>query len=917
VKANVVQATKLTVFCDKLIEAGWLAAIIIVPLRFNIYLERVSQMSKVCLLRSIALLMVLAWVIKMVEQQKSAKGQGTGMALVQRVRNFLVSPFVLPTVALVGIYLLTSFTSVWPRVSFWGSYRRFQGTYTMLSYIAIFFLIGQTLRTREQVERLVTVIVLTSLPVSLYGVFQHYGFDPIPWGQDIAGRVVSSVGNAISVGAYLIMVIPLTIRQLWVSFSRFRASHKERAVHLISTVLYLLILAIQLLCILFTQSRGPFLGLVGGLFFFFLLWAIIKGERGLGLTVISLAILLGLFLIVLNLPNTPLPALQKFPFIERLSRIVGGESFQFRAVFWEIAVNMSLAQPVRAILGYGPETLAVAHYPFVLPELMDLAENLRAIDRCHNVTLDALVTTGLVGLFAYLFLFGSAFYYGLKWLGLIPSSRQRKLFIALSVSGGILGLWLPWQLTGTLRFTGLGIPFGMLAALVVYLVVYLFRDQRKEGRGEGIYMLLVSLFSAIAAHFIESQTGIAVTTLQTYFWIYIALLVVVGLSIQGERVLTPLATRASPISRDKRRRKRTGARTAVRGGREFHIPSLSRDPLVSYSLSVGLILIAMSFSLIFHKFDIESDFMTVVLFLLVWLLSGAILIADTVGRVLQRRDEDNWVNSLLAYVLVSLLCWLLIFSFHVIGLPPSQNLANIVVIHYICFGLGILAIAVSLLGNVSLPRHFWHKANGWLYAGLTIVVVLFIITTNLNVVKADIYFKAAKAMVGYENWDLGLALYNRAVELAPGQDRYYLLLGRAYLSMARMTDAGQAEIWFQRAQETFQQGKEISPLDPEHYVNLGELHQHWARATADLGEATEKLELALDYYQQAASMSLTIEQYLEKFIMSVHLDLADVYVDDGRIDDAIREVEAAKDLAPAEEHAGLYDRIAELEARKQ
>jgi O-antigen ligase len=786
----------------------------------------------------------------------------------------------------------------------------------MLSYIAIFFLVGQNLRAREQVERLVTVILLTSLPVVLYGLFQHYGFDPIPWGQDIAGRVVSSVGNAISLGAYLIMVIPLTMWQLGVSFSRYRASHKERVVHLISTALYLLLLVAQLLCLLFTQSRGPFFGLVGGLFFFFLLWAILKGKQGLGLTVISLVILLGLFLVVLNLPNTPFgkpaAALQKFPFIERLSRIVGGESFQFRSVFWEIAVNMSLARPLRAILGYGPETMAVAHYPFVSPELMDLAENLRAVDRCHNVALDALVTTGLVGLGAYLLLFGSVFYYGLKWLGLIANSRQPKLFIALLAGGGILGLWLPWQLTGSLKFIGLGVPFGMLAALFIYVIVYLFSTRIKAGQDESSYRLLLALFSAIVAHFIESQTGIAVTTLQTYFWILLALMLVVGLSLQGERVLAKSESRPVSTGRDRSRRKKARLRKAARGGRGLRLNTRLSGSLLFYSLSIGLILITMGFSLIFQKFDIRADFMTVVLFLLVWLLTSVVAIADP-----QRQDEGNWGTSLIICLSISLLCFLLVFPFHLISLPPSQNLSSIVIVHYLCFGLGIFALAASLFSDILLPSALWRGANWWLYAALTVVVVLLIVATNLTVLRADIYFKAANAMVGYENWELGLALYNRAVELMPSQDRYYLRLGRAYLSMARLRDASQAEILFQRASETFEQGREISPLDPEHYINLGELHQRWASAATEPGEATERLELALDYYQQAADMSLTFKQYLDKLIMSAHLDLSDVYADAGRVDDAIKEVEAAKDLASAEEQAGLDARIAELEARKQ
>jgi hypothetical protein len=33
--------TKLSVFCDKVIEAGWLTAIVVVPLFFNVYSSRV------------------------------------------------------------------------------------------------------------------------------------------------------------------------------------------------------------------------------------------------------------------------------------------------------------------------------------------------------------------------------------------------------------------------------------------------------------------------------------------------------------------------------------------------------------------------------------------------------------------------------------------------------------------------------------------------------------------------------------------------------------------------------------------------------------------------------------------------------------------------------------------------------------
>ena len=55
------------------------------------------------------------------------------------------------------------------------------------------------------VERALTAVILTSLPISLYGILQRYHLDPLPWGGDTVNRVTGNMGNAIFIGAYLIM----------------------------------------------------------------------------------------------------------------------------------------------------------------------------------------------------------------------------------------------------------------------------------------------------------------------------------------------------------------------------------------------------------------------------------------------------------------------------------------------------------------------------------------------------------------------------------------------------------------------------------------------------------------------------------------------------------------------------------------
>ena len=60
--------TKLSVYCDKIIEAGWLFSVILIPLFFNVYSSRVFEPDKLTLLRSIVLVMIVAWLIKVLER---------------------------------------------------------------------------------------------------------------------------------------------------------------------------------------------------------------------------------------------------------------------------------------------------------------------------------------------------------------------------------------------------------------------------------------------------------------------------------------------------------------------------------------------------------------------------------------------------------------------------------------------------------------------------------------------------------------------------------------------------------------------------------------------------------------------------------------------------------------------------------
>ncbi len=257
--------SKLTQLCEGFLEAGWLVALIAIPLFFNIQSERVFEPDKVTILRSLAVVMFFVWSVRFVDQ--------AGWRHARRLSwteedSLWRAPFVLPMAVLMLVYVAASLFSLTPRASWFGSYQRLQGTYTTFSYIVIFAIMAATITSRVQIQRVVTAVIITSIPVAFYGLLQHFGLDPLPWGGDVTRRVAGHMGNAIFIAAYLIMALPLTLARIVDSFSNILNDEELSGADVVRAAVYIFVLSMQLLTIYWSGSRGPLIGLAAGLFSF-------------------------------------------------------------------------------------------------------------------------------------------------------------------------------------------------------------------------------------------------------------------------------------------------------------------------------------------------------------------------------------------------------------------------------------------------------------------------------------------------------------------------------------------------------------------------------------------------------------------------------------------------------------------------
>jgi tetratricopeptide (TPR) repeat protein len=675
--------SRISRWCEGLIEAGWLAAIVLTPLFFNIHSSRVFEPDKLTLLRSIAVLMSAAWLVLFVDR----KGWQSMSWLSWRSENSIWRrPFVLPVFLLVIVYLLSTVFSVTRNVSWAGSYQRLQGTYTTLSYIIVFALMLATIRRREQVTRVVTAVIITSIPVSLYAMLQHFGLDPLPWGGNVERRVAGHMGNSIFVAAYLIMAVPLTLARILDAFTNILNDEELSQADVIRSSIYIFALAIQFIAIFWTRSRGPFLGLLAGIYTFVLIllvslrnaranerafgasdagralltvliggllplliasnviesanisfytfvggnvvlviavfvMAVAKmGWRWLWLSWILTAVIAAGVLLSFNIPDetaepyhdTPIigntlatfAEWKELPEIGRFGQLLeaGEGSGRVRVLIWEGVLDLiSPHEPItfpdgskdtfnflRPIIGYGPESMYVAYNGFYPPELATIEARNASPDRAHNETFDSLVITGGAGFLVWQFLYLSVFYYGFRWLGVIRTKRDRNVLIGLWIGGAIIGGVALVALLG-MPFLGVALPSGTIVGLVLYLVYYAIVAQGDD-ESEAVdpfsvdRLLMIALVSGVLAHYVEIHFGIAIAATRTHFFVYVALMFMVGHflpSLNAETVEAVVEEEVSATNRKRRRTRSAPQPTAAPGW---------TAPVLTMALILGLVL---------------------------------------------------------------------------------------------------------------------------------------------------------------------------------------------------------------------------------------------------------------------------------------------------------------------------------------
>jgi tetratricopeptide (TPR) repeat protein/MFS family permease len=882
-------STRLSKFCDKVLEIGWLLAVIVTPLFFNVYSSRVFEPDKLTTLRTIAVVMAVVWMVKFIEERAHGR---------RDVGFSWQTPLVYPTLFTLAVYLLSTALSVNPWTSLFGSYQRLQGTYTTFSYVVIFLVILQGLRSRVQLDRLLTVVILNSLPIALYGLVQRNRLDPLPWGGNVTRRVASNMGNAIFVAAYMIMAAPPTLSRVVDAFRSILTDEETGPADMLRAAVYIFIFFVQLIAIWYTQSRGPLMGLMAGLGIWVVLGFLALRHvlsrrlwRGIWLGALGTVLVVVVVFFLIN-PGGPLHEWAVDTPLNRLGRVLEYRSGtgMVRNLIWQGSLDLILphepiwypptaAHPeghsdpfnsLRPLVGYGPESMYTAYNSFYPPLLGHYESRTASPDRSHNETMDAWVTKGFLGFVAYLWLFGSVFTFGLRWLGFLPDDWRRKLFFGL-LAGGAIVATVVVSLTVGLHFFGLAIPIGIVGGLFLYLIIWGFSEweSTEDVKLHPRFVLLMGLLSAMVAHFVEINFGIAIAATRTTFWCYAGLLVVTGMNLIQDHEEEEANWAAGRNRSGLPRWLRPTLVTSIIGG--FIIGTLSFDFVTNAERLTQPAEIVWRALTVLPAQGSRSSYGALMIFAFTWVMSAVLFIAQMAKRGVFQERHDDWAVATSLYALVSLAVgfgFALILAGRHVAVVKAQpqtvegvlelagRVAGVLTLYYglILFTMvaGGLLLLLGTRGDL--------KPNGQL--GLIALPVLFLlagavaIVTNLHPIRADIIYKQADPWERQGQWPVAIQHYQRAIDLAPREDFYYLYLGRAYLEYAKtLEDPAVQRTILGRTEETLIEAREVNPLNTDHSANLARMYRTWAQLARDAETRQEMTQRSSENYAVATRLS--------------------------------------------------------------
>jgi O-antigen ligase len=351
------------------------------------------------------------------------------------------TPLDLPLLAFVGTAALSSLFAVNRNVAIFGTYDRWEGLLTIVSYALLFWLAVQLLSGEAEAQGLIWSLLISGYFVGAIAILQS-GFGLLGGGY-FAGangviRADATLANPDFTGIFLAMLLPVAFAKL---VSRRPAVTRVLAANLV---------VVLLLGLVATYTRAAWIGAVVGVSIVLVLR---RGRFHVWPLVVSASLVIVGFAVVAGIAASTPPSARNGVGHAVLARIASIADLRSgtqneRLGTWADTLPLIASRP---IFGYGPDTFGLVYPQFETSNKLGVLW-----DKPHQDALGIAASQGILGLLAYIWIlvaFVRAFW------------RGRYLRGAVALFGG----WVAYFVSIQFDFSWIptSFPFWLFAAAAI------------------------------------------------------------------------------------------------------------------------------------------------------------------------------------------------------------------------------------------------------------------------------------------------------------------------------------------------------------------------------------------------------------------------------------------------------------------
>jgi putative inorganic carbon (HCO3(-)) transporter len=352
-----------------------------------------------------------------------------GRAFIEQKIDWPVGrPFNLSVALFVAAEIVSLIFAADTGLAWFGSPLRLFGSLLSLQLFVVFlWLVENYDFVKKRIGWLINTVVFSGLIVSGYSLVQAFGFDQLKWQvyEGILIRTSSTLGQPNFLASFLLGSLAMTGLGLYETRkTAFR-------------VFYALSLGAELSALVYTLSRGAWLGLLAALTALSLVFAYKKKRKLFWLASSALAILFAAWLVIGLGGFVDSRAYAGQGELEkRIVSVLDFREASIRKYYYQAAIDLIAKQPFS---GYGRDSLAARFAPYYAPGWSVYEVINQSTDRAHNFWLDLWLQVGLVGVLFWLhFLF---------LLFKAVSARFWFAPVAVFASAALISLLVSWQVS--------------------------------------------------------------------------------------------------------------------------------------------------------------------------------------------------------------------------------------------------------------------------------------------------------------------------------------------------------------------------------------------------------------------------------------------------------------------------------------